>query len=126
MISLRAVARIALVVGAVGSVALMLRAGTNTPRFLLVIFVFWILSPFVALAWANTVAPRWTALTRMTLYVVTIALAPASLAIYSGLIPRPAGSANAVLFTAGPVASWVVMTVAVGIAALVARGRSAT
>ena len=121
MTSLRAVAGIALVPGAVGSVALMLRAGMNTPPFLLVIFVFWILSPFVALAWANTAAPRWPALTRTTLYVVTVALAPASLAIYSGVIPRPAGSANAVLFTAGPVASWLVMTVAVGMAALIAR-----
>ncbi len=52
---LRAAAQAAVVAGAVGSVGLMLRAGQRTPLFLLVLFVFWILSPFVALAWANRV-----------------------------------------------------------------------
>src|SRR5450432_3739404 len=65
---LRAVSLIAVVVGAVGSVGLMLSAGRSTPRFLLVLFVIWVLSPFVALAWANVVSRRWSSLTRVTLY----------------------------------------------------------
>ena len=52
---LRGMALIAVVAGAVGSLGLMLRADQRTPRFLLVLFFFWVLSPFVALAWANVV-----------------------------------------------------------------------
>ena len=53
---------LAVVAGAVGSVGLMLRAGRSTPRLLLVLFVIWVLSPFVALAWANMVSSvgRWS------------------------------------------------------------------
>ena len=69
---LRAVALLAVVAGAGSSLGLMLRAGRRTPRFLLVLFVFWVLSPFVALAWANMVSTRWSAVTRMTLYCVTL------------------------------------------------------
>ena len=55
---LRAAAIIAAMAGAVGSVGLTLRAGRDTPRFLLVLFVIWVLSPFVALTWANVASQR--------------------------------------------------------------------
>ena len=117
-------ARIALVVGAVGSVALMLRSGRNTPRFLLVLFVAWVLSPFVALAWANMVSKRWSVLTRTTLYWVTIVITLTALAVYSGLILPPAGSPPAFIFVAVPPASWFLITAVVLTAALVSRWRS--
>ena len=50
---LHTIALIGVIAGAVGSVGLTLYAGRSTPRFLLVLFVIWVLSPFVALAWAN-------------------------------------------------------------------------
>ncbi len=51
---LRAAALIALLVGAVGSVGLMLREGHRNPsRLLIVLFTFWVLSPFMALVLAN-------------------------------------------------------------------------
>ena len=121
---LRGVARIAVVVGAVGSVGLMLRAGRNTPRLLLVLFVIWVLSPFGALAWANTVSQRWSALTRATLYCVTLVVTLGSLAMYGGLIKRPAGTANAFMFVAVPPASWALIAIAVALAALLSRRRS--
>jgi hypothetical protein len=52
---LHAVALIAMVVGATCSLIFMLHAGQQTPRLLLVPFTIWVLSPFVALLWANTV-----------------------------------------------------------------------
>ena len=64
---LRVVALIAVGVGAGGSFALMLRAGRRTPRFLLVAFVFWVLSPFAGLAWAGVVSQRWPVPTRHAL-----------------------------------------------------------
>ena len=92
---LRVVALIAVAAGAVGSLGLMLRAGRSTPRLLLVVFVIWVLSPFVALAWANMVSKRWSVLTRATLYCVTLVITLGSLAIYGELVVlRPAGSAN--------------------------------
>jgi hypothetical protein len=118
------VARIAVVIGAVGSVVFMLSAGRNTPRLLLVLFVIWVLSPFVALAWANMVSKRWSVLTRTTLYWVTTVITLASLAVYGGLILPPAGSPPAFIFVAVPPASWFLITAVVLMAALVSRRRS--
>ncbi len=108
---LRTVARFAVVVGAVGSVALMLRAGRNTPRLLLVFFVIWVLSPFVALAWATAVSQRWPARTRATLYWVTLVVTLGSVAFYGELIKRPAGTANAFVFVAVPPASGLLLAI---------------
>jgi hypothetical protein len=117
---LRTVALIAMVAGAGGSLGLMLRAGQRTPRLLLVLFTIWVLSPFVALLWANMVSKCWSDLTRATLYCVTPVITLGSLAIYSELVVvRPHGSANAFLFVIVPPASWVFMTLVVLTAALI-------
>jgi len=121
---LRTVALIAVVIGAVGSLVLMFRADERTPRFLLVIFVFWVASPFVALAWANLIATRWSALTQATLYGVTVIITLGTLACYGKLILPPVGSPRAFMFVAVPPASWLFMTIAISIAALMARNRS--
>lgn len=119
---LRAVALIAVVAGAVGSVGLMLRAGRSTPRLLLVLFVIWVLSPFAALAWANMVSKGWSPLTRATLYCVTLVLTLGSLAIYGDVVVvAPAGSANAFRFVVVPPSSWLLITIVVPIAALISR-----
>jgi len=116
------VAFIAVVVGAVGSVGLMLRAGQRSPRLLLVLFTIWVLSPFVALAWANVVSRRWSVLTRATLYGVTLVVTLGSLALYGDVVRvTPPGSPNAFVFVVVAPGSWVLMTVAVAIAALVSR-----
>jgi hypothetical protein len=118
---LRAVARIAVVAGAVGSVGLTLRAGRSTPRFLLVLFVIWVLSPFVALAWANTVSKPWPVLTRATLDCVTLVVTLGSLAIYGSVVLPPAGSPRAFVFVVVPPGSWLLVALSVPIAALVSR-----
>jgi len=120
---LRASARIAVMAGAVGSLALMLRAGRRTPPFLLLIFVFWVLSPFVALAAADRVSTRWSVLTRATLYCAALVIAVSSLAIYGGLVSPPAGSPAAFIYVAVPPASWLLIAVAVSIAAFASRRR---
>jgi hypothetical protein len=117
-------ALVAVGVGAVGSLGLMFRASERTPRFLLVIFVFWVLSPFVALAWANVVSKRWPVLTRGTLYGVTVVVTLGSLACYGKLILPPARSPRAFMFVAVPPASWLFMTIVVSMAALISRRRS--
>jgi len=115
---LRAVALIALIVGAAGSLVFMFRAGQQTPRFLLVLFTIWVLSPFAALLWANTVSKHWTVLTRVTLYCVALIVTFGSFAIYGEWIDvRPAGAANAFLFVIVPPASLIFIAIVVPVAA---------
>lgn len=121
---LRAVVLIAVVAGAVGSVGLMLRADERTPRFLLVLFFIWVLSPFVALAWGNALSSRWPVLVRATLYGVTLVITLGSLAFYGKLVLPPPGSPRAFVFVAVPPVSWLLMTTVVSIAGLVSRRRS--
>lgn len=120
----RVVALIAVVAGAVGSLWLVFRADQRTPRFLLLIFVFWVLSPFVALAWANVVSKRWPVLTRATLYGVTLIVTLGSLAFYGKFVLPPAGSPRAFVFVAVPLASWLLMAIVVSTAALISRKRT--
>jgi hypothetical protein len=116
---LRAMALIAVVAGAAGSVGLMLWVGHRNPsRVLLVLFVIWDLSPFVALVLADIVAKRWSVLTRATLYGVMLILTLGSLAIYGDVVLRPR-SQPAFMFLVVPLGSWLLMTIVVPIAALV-------
>jgi hypothetical protein len=87
------VALIAVAAEAVGSLGLMFRADQYTPGFLLVLFVIWVLSPFVALAWANVLSKRWPVLMRAALYGVTFLITLGSLAFYGKLVLPPAGFA---------------------------------
>ena len=121
MNSLAASARVALVGGAAGSIGLMLYAGRRAPRFLLVLFAIWVLSPFAILAWANIVSKSWSVLTRATLYGVTVVLALASLAIYGDAVLRPPRSTPAFVFVAVPLGSWLLMAMVVPTAALISR-----
>jgi len=120
--SLHTAALVALVVGTIGSLAIMFREGQDTPRFLLVLFTIWVFAPFAALFWANTVSKRWSVVTRGALYCVMLIVALGSLTIYGQWIDvKPAGSANAFLFVAVPPVSLIFSTVIVGIAALLSR-----
>src|SRR5260370_31946958 len=70
---LHAVALTALVAGAGRSVGLMFWVGHRNPsRVLLVLFAIWVLSPFIALLFANLVSNPWSVLTRATLYCVLL------------------------------------------------------
>jgi len=117
---LRTATLVSAAVGAIGSLAFMFRAGQDSPRILLVLFTFWILAPFAALLWAVIVPKRWSAVTRATLYWVTIVVAAASVAIYGDLVHvKPAGSPNAFLFVIVPPVSVAFIAIAVGMAALI-------
>lgn len=121
---LRSVALFVVVGGALGSLAFMLRAGRNTPRLLLVLFVIWILSPYALLAWANRASISWSTLTQGALYGMTLVITLISLAYYGGVLQPPAGSAAAFEFVAIPGASWAALAIVVPIAAWIARRRS--
>ena len=116
---LHAVALAAVVVGAVGSVGLMIWVGHRNPsRLLLALFVIWDLSPFIGLVLADMVSKRWSVITRATLYGVMLILTLSSLAFYGDVVLRPR-SQPAFMFLIVPLGSWLLMTIVVPIAALI-------
>jgi hypothetical protein len=116
---LRAAARIAVVIGAVGSIGLMLHAGQHTPRLLLVLFVPWVLSPFIAAAWADVVSKRWAKFTRATLYIAMLFITLGSLAIYGHDALSPPRAKAAFVFVVVPATSWLLIAIIVPISALI-------
>ena len=119
---LRAVGLIAVAAGAVGSIGFMLRAG-HPPLFLRVLFAVWVLSPFVALLFAHVVSKRWAVLTRTTLYSVMLILSVGSLVTYGNVAFGPPRPKPAFVFLVVPLGSWLVMTIAVSIAAFISHKR---
>ena len=109
-----------MVAGAVGSVGLTLYAGRhNESRLLVALFAIWVLSPFIAVITASS---RWPTFARTPLYGVSPVLTLGSLAMYLHPAWRPSGSGAAFVFLVVPLASWLLLTIIVGTAALVSRG----
>lgn len=121
---LRKAALIAVLTAAVGSVGLMLYAGRrNNSKILvlLVLFVFWVLSPFAALVWAYLVSKHWRVLTQATLYSIMLVLALGSLAIYGEVALGPPRIKTAFVFVVVPAASGLLIAIVVPSAALLSR-----
>ena len=108
------IALIVLLTGAVGSLGLMLYNGLHTPLFLLLLFVGWVLLPFIGLAVANELADRWSVLTRVTIYILMLVIALGSLIGYSGVLSPP-GAKLTFLFLTVPLASWLLMVIVIPI-----------
>jgi hypothetical protein len=122
---LRAAALIAVLAGAVGSVGFLLRATNRNPSQLLVVLLaIWVLSPFVALLWANIVSKRWSVLTRVTLSSVMLVVTLSSLAIYEADALWPRKSQAAFVFIIVPPASWLLSAIVVPLAAFISGRRS--
>jgi hypothetical protein len=121
---LRAAALVAVLAGAVGSVGLTLYAGRrNDSRILMVLFALWLLSPFVALVFAGVASARWLALTRATLYSAALIVTLISLVIYGVVALGPPRGKTAFVFVVVPPASWLLIAIAVTIAALISGRR---
>src|SRR5690349_20389741 len=92
---LRRVALAAAIIGGAGSVAYLLQSGRRNSELILLVTMFsiWVLAPFLVLLRTILRSDRLKEPAQTTLYYLTIALALASLAIYSRLIDvKPAGS----------------------------------
>jgi hypothetical protein len=111
-------ARIAVVAGAGGSAGLTLYAGRhNASRLLIVLFTLWVLSPFMALAWANMVSKGWPVVTRAALYGLMLALPLGSLAIYGDAALGPPRPKPAFVFLVVPMASALLIAIVIPVAA---------
>jgi hypothetical protein len=119
---LRTAALVAALIGAAGSVAFTLVAGHRNPsRFLIFLFVFWVLFPFVALLFATFISKSWSVPARGALYSVMLFLALASLAIYGRVASGPPRAKPAFVFLVVPPLSFLLTIVAVSTAALISR-----
>ena len=122
---LRTSALTALLAGAIGAVGLTLRAGhRNSSRVLLVLFAFWVLSPFVALLYAGVISARWTMLTRAALHILTLVITSGTLAAYAVVALGPPRAKTATVFVLVPPISLLLMAIVLPIAALVTGKRS--
>lgn len=119
---LRVAARIAVAVGAAGSVAAMFWVGRhNSSLLVMTFFLVWVVVPFVALAVAHAVSPRWSEATRGALYGVTLTVAALSLAIYGRIALGPPQPKPAFWFLVFPVVSLVSIAIALGAGAFADR-----
>lgn len=114
--------RTALLVGALGSVALTLQVGHRNKSILLIaLFAIWVLSPFVVLLLADRASKHWPVRTQKTLYGLMLVLALASLAIYGVVAFGPPRPKVASVFLLVPLASWVLIGIALSMAHFTSR-----
>ena len=111
---LRRATLIAVLARAAGSLGLMFYAGRRqNSRILLLLFAIWVLSPFIALLWANVVSKCWSILTRATLYSVMLVLTLGSLAIYGDVALGPPRPKPAFVFLVVPLASSLLIAIVI-------------
>jgi hypothetical protein len=118
---LRAISLVALVTGALGSRGLWVHAAKHPPPLIIVLFVVWVLSPFVILGIGHVVAKRWAPNTQAALYWVTLFATLASLVIYGDDAVAHRTSHPAFVYVAVPPASWFLSTIGVGLGAWIGK-----
>ncbi len=118
---LRSISLIALVIGAFGSIGLWIHAAQHPPPLLIVLFVGWVLSPFVVLGIGHVLAKRWAPGTQTALYSVTLFVTVASIVIYADDAVAHRTAHPAFVYVAVPPASWIVSAVAIGLGAWLAK-----
>jgi len=117
---LQTMAQIVVSLGALGSLSLMFNAGRHTPVLLLMLFVGWVLSPFIGLLIANKISKDWSAPTRVTIYSLMLFLTLVSLVIYSGALTPPE-TKPASIFLVVPLSSWLLIVTVIPIARRLSR-----
>jgi uncharacterized membrane protein YsdA (DUF1294 family) len=118
---LRLIALIALVIGTVGSIGLWIRAAQHPPPLIIVLFVVWVLSPFVVLGIGHVAAKRWASSTQAALYWVTLLVTVASVVIYADDALGHRTTHPAFVYVAVPPVSGLASAVAIGLGAWIAR-----
>jgi hypothetical protein len=113
---------IAAVTGGLGSVVLMLMSGLRPPFFIIILFIGWVLAPFVFLSLGIILSKRWSAITRNTLHWLTMLIAAGSLAIYIYVLVKPLQAQPAFPYVAVPIASGVIILATLLVTALILRG----
>ena len=108
---MRTISFAVLLAGIAGSLAFVLYNGRNNKSVLLIVlFVIWVLSPFVQLLFTNKASETWKDGIRKALYSLILFITILSLVGYSGVL-RPAGTRPAFVFQIVPLISWVLIAI---------------
>ena len=114
--------RVTIIVGAAGSLALMLYGGrSNTHLLITLLFIVWVLAPFALLALAERRSGSWSPRAQTTLRALTLIVAAASLGIYAYRAAFPPRTTGAFLFVIVPPVSVILVLVALAISSLMSR-----
>jgi cation transport ATPase len=106
---LRAIARIAIVAGAAGSLSLMLVAGQSAPLILQLLFALWVPAPFIAAWFAHMGSWRWPEDTLPLVYFLVVIATVVTLALYAFATFGPPRDRPAPFFVAIPVMLWLLL-----------------
>ncbi len=114
--SLRTIALITLLVGAIGSLCYMFIAGSNQKSIILIVlFTTWVTSPFVGLLLATILTKKWTAKAHSWFYIAMLVLTVVSLTVYSGVLTT-SQTKPAFNFLVVPLLSWMAILIVLFIA----------
>jgi hypothetical protein len=95
--------------GALGSFALTLQAGAHNGSVILtLLFLVWVLSPFIVLIISCVLSKQWTSRARISLYILMMIIPIATLLFYGGLLSF-SGVKPAFVFLVIPFISWIFM-----------------
>lgn len=118
---LRIIALVVLLAGAAGSVAMTLQAGRkNEAVWLVMLFVGWVLSPFIGLLVAHLFSKQWTMLTRVIRYSLMLVITPVSLVAYRGIWDPP-GVPPGFKFLITPLVSWLLIAIILIVTLMLSR-----
>ena len=118
---MRFTALTALTIGAASSLGLWIHAAQHPPPLIIVLFIVWVLSPFVVLGIGHVMAKRWAPSTQAALYWVALLVTVASLAIYADDAVAHRTAHPAAVYVVVPPTSWLVSVVALGVGAWIAK-----
>src|SRR4030095_3074898 len=116
---LRTIALIVVSLGALSALGFLLNKGRHTPIILLVLYVGWVLSPFVGLLVADKIFKSWSVSTRVIFYCLMLILTLVSLVVYSGALTSTRAK-PAAIFLIVSLTSWLPIVTFI----LIAQSRS--
>ena len=120
---IRTVALVVVLIGAACSLGFMFNAGRHTPIVLLILFVGWVLSPFIGFLVAIKISSHWSVSNRVTIYCLMLILTLLSLLSYSGALTPP-GTRPASIFLIVPLISWLIILIVIPIIRRVSRSNT--
>ena len=118
---MRKIAFIILLIGAVGSFGLVLNAGRNAPFLLLVLFVGWVLSPYLAFFLINIVYKPHLIIAPIICYWLMLFVSFGSLAAYGITLLQHKIKPPTGVYLSVPFLSWILIVAAIAITAFTKR-----
>jgi hypothetical protein len=117
----RATVTVVVMVAAVASLIMVIRAGRHNRSLLLpILFILWVASPLAAVLVANKISRPWTPLTRITLYWLMLIISAGCLVSYTGVL-SPTGAKPAFVFLITPFLAWLLIVTVIPMAASISR-----